>query len=473
MRNDKLYFTEEDFSTIEEGFEIKAPKTTKKLFAGFSSDTVIAKVPTSWNFTTKMAELYLCQLAEKAEILSFEAHGTTLNTFPRMQWLDEISNYWKLESNTLRNSGWGFCYLGDEEDLTRDEVAGRYLQVARFFGFMQTLVHGEGLVALRTINARAFSGWGHNSPRTGKFVHEYNIVRFSKGKYSSPYKLEKMIWATKEKALTKHGIKISFEQALEALGVTKSTSKAATVAAYNKLGLFRDFGSCKSYRHARDSMVAYYQDKAEAKAEVFVIKGKDKLFQYGYRMGGRYTILFDRVDWYNIENPIQPVEAVYDNGLISHNWRNVTIKDWQKARLDKLHDQWSYRISEHTVKGMKLDKIRVLGVGNMYNLHSPLGVIQGHSVRECFTLYSKRLVAESSLDLAEVAPKSNCYLYFTDSEEVGNCSVGTKAMMKQLGISEDTKIIAVPKLWDLAESKGVANNTLLRNAISLAILKGA
>ncbi len=168
--------------------------------------------------------------------------------------VDLISKRVGLETNSLRNSGWGWVYL-TERQVDQTERVEHYKGLAQFLGFINAVensVNEQGrpsYPALRAINARARSGRGHNSPATGRFVHEYGAVthRMNRGG-KSPGALERKVWAVKEAALTKHGKRISFEMALEAISVTGlRTSKAATVAVAQCYGY-----SPRSFREARE-----------------------------------------------------------------------------------------------------------------------------------------------------------------------------------------------------------------------------
>lgn len=231
--------TEATFDTTRD-VQISIHKAPTKLFAGFSRTKREVHEYEEMTITQKHRELYLCQLAMKDGILSDFSGG--VKTFPRKDSLDELSDKLGLEKNTLRNSCVCKYWVSDVKVSSLEERNDAYMDVARAYGRLKAIAESPDLVALRAINSRALSGKGHNARRTGMFVHQYDILLRAKGKYMSPHKIEKMIWAVREKALTKHGQKISFEQALQALGFSKSTSKAATIAVACKRGWMDHLG---------------------------------------------------------------------------------------------------------------------------------------------------------------------------------------------------------------------------------------
>ena len=361
----------------------------------------------------------------------------------------------------MRNSWWGFCYLGDKK-LVGQEISSRYRDVARIFGFMYSIAKDESLFALRAINKKALSGRGHNSPATGDFVHEYRLVRFSKGKYNSPYKIEKMIWATVKKAYTKHKIKISFEMALSALGITKNTSKAATVATYKKLGLERDFGTCKSFRQGREALTVYYIAKAKAKAKgltSFILKNETKEFRFSYRMDGSYSVVDSKgTDLYKERIILEghtPEELVKYSPLLKGELEKMTETDWELTLKSKPR-----QLAQGT-----LVKIKTL-TGVWYTLN---GKITARTLRDCIKSYEIELETQEEIaKLGKEALASNRYLFIEDSYTVKNCIEGTKQFMSSLGIPSEALTIPIRKIWKLATERDMVNEHF-RNAVVFAL----
>lgn len=180
--------------------------------------------------------------------------------------IDALSDNLGLEANTLRNS---FYPKGAyKDDYNKAEVSLVYSKLSQWLGFMAAIYSIDGpdddnlkpvYPALCSINNRALSGNGHNSPATGIFVHEYHVVTL-KGILNPGY-LERKIWAVKEAALRKHNVHVRFEDALHALGLPgcSNVGKSATAAVAikmqkNKRGLYTDL---RSYREAREFLVGY------------------------------------------------------------------------------------------------------------------------------------------------------------------------------------------------------------------------
>ncbi|HIP13145.1 MAG TPA: hypothetical protein EYG73_10560, partial [Arcobacter sp.] len=76
-------------------------KIEPKRFAGFSKIT--QPIDNSMEFTTKHAELYICQLAYKKGIIEAEEAPKNTRKFDRIGLLDQLSIELGFEINTLRN----------------------------------------------------------------------------------------------------------------------------------------------------------------------------------------------------------------------------------------------------------------------------------------------------------------------------------------------------------------------------------
>jgi len=146
-----------------------------------------------------------------------------------------------LECNTLSNKKkWGPADVSTGILFGKHEIDRFFKNLYRFLRFQVLIKEDPRLEALRTIDNRAY---------TGKFAFVY----FSKYTKFSPYYLEKKIWAVIESARQTHKVRISIEDAAEALEYTSSRSKAALIAFAIWLGLKKS--EYKKYSQFRDALV--------------------------------------------------------------------------------------------------------------------------------------------------------------------------------------------------------------------------
>ncbi|MCF6330979.1 MAG: hypothetical protein L3I99_05470 [Sulfurimonas sp.] len=186
----------------------------------------------------------------------------------QLEGIRELSSALGMEDNSLYNGAWGFSFKGRSYDLTNDEKSLQYLAIAQYVSFLDSVMNDKNekgkdkYPALKGIQTRAYSGRGHNSPATGLFIGASKALRFKmNGGAKSPGKLERMIWAVKEKALSKHKIKVSFEDALVGIGIGgMNVSKSATCAAANKLGVVGN-----RYSECRDALIVEIMLKIKIK----------------------------------------------------------------------------------------------------------------------------------------------------------------------------------------------------------------
>ena len=416
--------------------EVPAQKPAKKInvFGKFFPKTPEGKkafwkpILRRYNITSKKLEAYAVRYAVdrgwlNPEEAAEQPYSWSGNVTPG---IDNLSLSLGLEKNSLRNSGWGFCYLGDEEDVSESRKADRYLAVAQFLGFMIALesTNEEGKLnypALAAIQRRARSGRGHNSPATGKFVHQYNAVRYKMNKgEKSPGALERKIWAVKEAALKKHRVHISFEMALEAIGVVglHAVSKAATVAYALKLGgasyeyWSEDFSPFRTYKEAREFVVnVITARKSEA-------------------------VVLDEVETYLIDEPQKKGAIMAQKAVWFHK------PEYRGARA-----HWVIgTVFQHPVEG---------------SFHTKKGWEMA-----LYTFRERKKLRLESAGLTELThPDKGILVYLQDSYDAGNCIPGTTEWLNRVGFS-GKKILP---LWQVYEAAVKSGNQLAMNVVKKVV----
>lgn len=163
--------------------------------------------------------------------------------FYRYQPIDQIALDCLLEHNTLRNT-YPNPLRGKAESYENvAKFLGMIVHVGRawrekgsnglYYGLEKPEVEGAELIPayplLRAIQERSLSGRGFNSPKTRMPFFNYDVFR----RTTNIGLVERRCWAVIEYARQRFGVRVSFEDALEAVGVSLQPNKATIWAVAN------------------------------------------------------------------------------------------------------------------------------------------------------------------------------------------------------------------------------------------------
>lgn len=249
---------------------------------------------------------------------------------------------------------------------------------------------------------KGMTGRGYNSPHAIISIQSLAI----RSKCFNPGKLNRAIYAAREAARSKHGYRCSFKTAARAVAVVgvRSPGKAATVA----LAISFGFDRPRHYREARDFVI-----------KVLLAKRKGRFKD----VDGVLTSTRERVS----KGPVKRYKAVW------------------------LEDGWRY------ITGY-------LFTAGEDSYHCADGTDWKWGIRN---LKKKRSLRVENLNLTAIISNSNSspLIYVEDSYAAGNCLPGTREFLRENGISTDTRIISLKKVYDIA----IKGNELAMNAVKEAV----
>ena len=189
--------------------------------------------------------------------------------------IDCLAVFCNLEHNTLRNTYPNSLKGRPESYENVARFLGMIIHVGRawrekgsnglYYGLEKPEVEGVELVPayplLRAIQERSLSGRGFNSPKTRMPFFNYDVFR----RTTNIGLVERRCWAVIEYARQRFGVRVSFEDALEAVGVSLQPNKATifavashywrracTVRYYYDWGSVLGFEAPKTYAQARE-----------------------------------------------------------------------------------------------------------------------------------------------------------------------------------------------------------------------------